>query len=113
MQPDQASQLLAAERTRLLHQLGELGASENGDLLGDLEFGESFADAAAITSERTEVLGLVDNLKRQLADVEEAIVKVKAGTYGRCEECGNEISEARLAARPMSRYCVNDQLKRG
>lgn len=113
MQPDQASQLLADERAHLLHQLGELGASENGDLVGDFEFGESFADAAAITSERTEVLGLVENLKRQLKDVEDAIAKVKEGTYGRCEECGKEISEARLTARPMSRYCVTDQLKRG
>jgi len=60
-----AKKALKSERENLVHQLGELGATESGDLKADLDFGESFADAAAVTAERTEVLGLVDSLKRQ------------------------------------------------
>ncbi len=98
---------LLEERTHLVHQLEELGAAETGDLRADLDFGGSFADAASVTAERTEVLGLVDSIKGQLDDVDEALAHIEAGTYGTCDKCGNEISPARLEARPASILCVN------
>ena len=67
-----AEKALRNERENLVHQLDELGAVESGDLKADLDFGESFADAAAVTAERTEVLGVVDSLKHQLDDVDSA-----------------------------------------
>ena len=45
---------LEEEKARLLHQLDELGATPDGDLRTDLDLGEGFADAAAITAERSE-----------------------------------------------------------
>ena len=47
-----AKEALIKERERLVHQLGELGAAETGDLRADYDFGGSFADAAAVTAER-------------------------------------------------------------
>jgi len=106
-----AAATLASERDRLLHQLNELGADESGDLTGAIDFGDAFADAGAATAERTETLGIVDNLKKQLSDVNSAIAKLDAGTYGICDRCGNDISADRLEFRPMSVLCVDCKSK--
>lgn len=104
---DNARTVLHLEREKLVRQLGELGSDENGDLRSDLDFGEGFADAAAVTSERTEVLGIVETLKHQLDDVDAAVDKLDHGTYGTCHSCGKEIGSARMEARPTSLYCVD------
>lgn len=103
----QAAATLEEERKRLVHQLGELGADESGDLTGEMDFGDAFADAGAATAERTETLGIVENLKHQLDDVNAALDKITAGTYGTCESCGKDIGAARLEFRPMSVLCVD------
>jgi RNA polymerase-binding transcription factor DksA len=86
-------------------------AAETGDLRADIDFGGSFADAAAVTAERTEVLGVVESLKAQLANVDQALGKIAAGTYGTCEDCGRPIPAARLEARPESVRCVDCKSK--
>lgn len=106
-----AEKALREEREQLVHQLQELGAAEDGGLRSDLDFGGSFADAAAVTAERTEVLGLVDSLKGQLDDVDTALAHIAAGTYGDCDNCGNEIPAARLEFRPASVLCVDCKSK--
>jgi RNA polymerase-binding transcription factor DksA len=102
-----ARELLTAERAKLVQQLADLGADENGDLRRDLDFGEGFADAAAITAERTEVIGLVESIKGQLDGVVEALSRVEDGSYGVCQRCGETIAAARLEARPASVSCVS------
>lgn len=102
---------LLEDRAHLVHQLEELGAAESGDLRSDLDFGESFADAASVTAERTEVLGLVESLKAQLDDVDAALAKIKAGTYGVCSNCGQPISADRLEFRPASVLCISCKSK--
>ncbi|MEE8491217.1 MAG: TraR/DksA family transcriptional regulator [Acidimicrobiia bacterium] len=109
---DRIRKIMSDEREKLVHQLDELGSDENGDLRPDLDFGEGFADAAAVTSERTEVLGLVETLKAQLDDVDAAVEKLDAGTYGVCESCGKKIGAARMEGRPTSRYCVDCKSRR-
>jgi RNA polymerase-binding transcription factor DksA len=44
--------------------------------------------------------------RRRLADTEDALGKVAAGDFGRCEECGVFIADVLLAAAPESRYCA-------
>ncbi len=110
---DAARRVLSEERSKLVHQLHELGATETGDLRSDLEREGAFADAAAATAERTELLGLVETLKHQVADIDAALSMLEAGTYGFCDSCGQPIDPARLEARPASRYCVNCQARRG
>jgi DnaK suppressor protein len=106
-----AEKALREQREHLVHQLAELGAAESGDLRADIDFGGSFADAAAVTAERTEVLGVVDTLKAQLVNVDRALAKIDAGTYGICEDCGKQIPAARLEARPESIRCVDCKTK--
>ncbi|MEX2419019.1 MAG: TraR/DksA C4-type zinc finger protein [Acidimicrobiia bacterium] len=98
---------LRAEREQIVHQLSELGASESGDLSHEVDFGEGFADAAAATAERTEVLGLIESLKRSVEEIDQALARLADGTYGTCANCGKEIGAARLDHRPSSIYCVD------
>ncbi|MDH3606608.1 MAG: TraR/DksA family transcriptional regulator [Acidimicrobiia bacterium] len=109
---DNARKVLLEEQAKLIKQLHELGSDENGDLRSDLDFGEGFADAAAVTSERTEVLGIVETLKHQLDDVKEAVTKLDDGSYGTCLSCGKEIGAARMEARPFSLMCVDCKTRR-
>ncbi len=102
-----AEATLQSERARLVHQLSELGADESGDLTGEMDFGDAFADAGAATAERTETMGIIDNLKNQLDDVNAALAKIARGTYGICERCGKDIGADRLEFRPMSILCVD------
>lgn len=98
---------LREEREQVVHQLSELGASESGELRDDVDFGEGFADAAAATAERTEVLGLVESLKRSLEEIDQALARIEEGTYGTCANCGKDIGSARLEFRPASIHCVD------
>ena len=44
--------------------------------------------------------------RRRLADVEDALARLAAGTFGRCEQCGSVIPDGSLAVRPEARYCA-------
>lgn len=106
-----AEQRLREERANLVHQLTELGADEEGDLRDDVEYADGFADAAAATAERTEVIGLVESLKSMLDEVDAALARVADGTYGTCADCGKDIGAARLEFRPESILCVECKAK--
>lgn len=43
--------------------------------------------------------------RRALADTEQALDRLSAGSYGRCEQCATVIPEHHLAAAPEARYC--------
>jgi RNA polymerase-binding transcription factor DksA len=90
---------LTEERDRIRDQLRELGVGGNGSL----SFDEGFADSSQVTAERGEIEALAGTLNDALKD---AITKIEAGKYGRCESCGGEISEARLEAMPAARLCI-------
>ncbi|MGD0558482.1 MAG: TraR/DksA C4-type zinc finger protein [Streptosporangiaceae bacterium] len=45
--------------------------------------------------------------RRGLADVEEALGRLSAGTFGRCEQCGSQIDTRILEALPETRYCAS------
>ncbi len=106
-----AEQSLRDERTNLVHQLKELGANEDGELRDDVDFGEGFADAAAATAERTEVMGLVESVKEMLTNVDIALERLADGSYGNCAECGRKIGQTRIEFRPESIFCVDCKAK--
>jgi DnaK suppressor protein len=92
---------LEEERDQLTTQLRDHGAEAPG-----MEFDENFADSGQVAAEQGENRALVNQLSESLADVERALAKIDAGTYGTCEHCGAEISGPRLEAMPASRYCI-------
>jgi DnaK suppressor protein len=47
--------------------------------------------------------------RKMLLDIDEALRKIGEGTYGICEECGEEISEKRLKVLPTATLCISCQ----
>jgi RNA polymerase-binding protein DksA len=58
------------------------------------------------TFEREHEMSLANNSRDLLVQVERALGRLDAGTYGRCENCGNPIPKARLQAFPRATLCV-------
>lgn len=50
--------------------------------------------------------------RETLIKIDTALIKLREGTYGICEECGDEINEKRLNILPFAIYCVDCQEKR-
>jgi len=69
--------------------------------LGDKE-DENAAEVAAYSDN----LSLESELEKQLRDVVSSLKQMENGTYGTCKYCQQEISEARLKARPTSSSCI-------
>ena len=64
-------------------------------------------EGATIAFERQQVVALLEQAQRRLADVDAALARREAGDYGRCETCGRPIGAERLAARPAARTCID------
>jgi DnaK suppressor protein len=94
---------LEAEKAQLTRRLAELGYGGSGSL----SFDHNFADSSQVTAERAEVEALAKSLQESLGEVEDALAKFDAGTYGKCESCGQDIATARLEAAPAARLCIN------
>jgi RNA polymerase-binding transcription factor DksA len=105
---------LTEERDQLLEQLSRIGRAPRAGAGGggderandELAFDEGFADSGQVTAERGEVDALATKLLEGLREVDDALAKFEAGTYGTCENCGKEIGEARLEAMPSARFCM-------
>lgn len=52
-------------------------------------------------------LRMLSTHRKALHEIDEAIRKIKEGTYGICEECGEEISEKRLSILPAATLCID------
>jgi DnaK suppressor protein len=105
---------LTAEHEHLMTQLTAIGRAPRDDVAGtpaakdggELEFDGGFADTGQVTAERGEVDALATTLLEGLHDVDDALAKFDAGTYGTCESCGGPIGENRLEAMPSARFCM-------
>lgn len=73
------------------------------------EGGEDYVDDAVTHYTREFLLSLSDLERRQVMQVEDAIVRIREGSYGECMMCGDEIEVRRLEAIPWARYCVSCQ----
>jgi RNA polymerase-binding transcription factor DksA len=93
---------LIAERDRVHEQLQHLGHDGARD-----SFDENFADIGQVTAERGEVDAIVASLLETLDDVEHALAKLEADSFGACERCSAAIAEARLEAMPTARLCIS------
>lgn len=97
--------LLEHEQSELKKELSELGFGAQGQT--GLDYDSNFADSSQVTAERGEAEALVKELRNALGDVERALEKFEAGTYGTCERCGEPIGAARLEAKPAVTTCIN------
>ncbi len=96
---------LEDERVSIEHQLTEHGVPVDGEGL-EVDSEGGFSDSAHITAERSQLITLIQGLRSHHRDVVAALAKIEDGTYGTCENCGNEIPYERLEAVPAARLCV-------
>ncbi|WP_285730136.1 TraR/DksA C4-type zinc finger protein [Nocardiopsis sp. ATB16-24] len=68
--------------------------------------GDDSADTGAKAFQREHELALAYNTRDLLAQSEEAIERMNAGTYGICRSCGQAVGKARLQAFPRATLCV-------
>ena len=91
-------------------KLGELLSEATKTVTGMTSYEETFADPtdrATLESDRNFTLRIRDRERRLIAKIKEALERIENGTYGICETCGEEISEARLKARPVTTLCID------
>lgn len=92
---------LESQRDQLAARVGELQADDLAETQD-----ENFADGGQVAAEQDEIMSLATDLRAQLNDVQHALGKLDAGTYGRCEICDEPIADERLEAMPAARYCI-------
>ncbi len=89
--------------------LGEgLGKSLPEDLAPPFEIGDEGDHADAEQTHGVSVLLSLRDKDKLLA-IDDALEKIQEGTYGECEECGEEIGAGRLKAMPLAKLCVSCQ----
>ena len=93
--------LLTLEKEKLEKELIELNDVDFG---ADIDSGEEESDE---TEELSTNISLRDGFNARLEDIDTALEKLDAGTYGICENCGNEIQNDLLEIDPESRLCKN------
>ena len=105
-----ARELLAAERVATLERLSGLerefqGIVESAGTAGTDD--EHDPEGATVAFERQHVAALIGQAREHLAQIDAAMRRLAAGSYGRCERCGQPIGAARLAARPVAASCIS------
>ena len=68
-------------------------------------------DRATQESDRTFELRIRDRERRLINKIKEALERIDDGTFGICEMCGEDISAARLKARPVTTLCIDCKIE--
>jgi DnaK suppressor protein len=112
MNTEPYKQKLLAEKATLEGELGSLGTQdaetkvwqatspEEGE---QTDFREEVADRLEEDNSRAATM---EPLRTRLTEVEAALARIEAGTYGVCEKGGETIEESRLEANPAARTCM-------
>ena len=101
---------LEGERATYLRQAESLQAE--ADSLtedrepGDVQFDEESGEGDTLAVERERDLALSAQARAAIEQIDLAVAKIQAGTYGVCETCGRPIPEERLEALPHAALCV-------
>ena len=102
MLQERKKKILAELRDQVYEKLGKEYRSE-------FERGMDSGDVSFVDLLQSVGIKLVDIHQEELIKMDAAERKLRDGTYGICEECGNEISEERLAAIPYAVRCLEDE----
>lgn len=110
-----ARELLAADRAEtqariasLSRDLDSVVAAATGSNLDD----EHDPEGSTIAFEREQLAALRTQAQDHLAEVDAALGRLDAGSYGQCQRCGQAIAAERLAALPAVRWCVTCAARR-
>ncbi len=98
----------------LTKQLEDLLHEAEKTLSGMTDTKETFpdpTDRAALEADRNFMLRIRDRERKLILKIKDALKRIEQGEYGYCEVCGEEISEERLKARPVTTLCIECKRK--
>jgi DnaK suppressor protein len=101
-------------RELLNQRLNELLTEANKTVSGMTDQRENFpdpTDRATLESDRNFTLRIRDRERKLIGKINEALERIDLGTFGICESCGEDISEQRLKARPVTTLCIDCKKK--
>ncbi|MBW7865922.1 MAG: TraR/DksA C4-type zinc finger protein [Candidatus Hydrogenedentes bacterium] len=102
--------LLLEERDKLtgsIRSIEHASRTESGrDNGGDLT---SYAEKGTDSFEMETALNIASGESERLMDINDALQRIKSGTYGVCEGSGKSIPKKRLEVFPAARYCIEYQ----
>ncbi|MSP57125.1 MAG: RNA polymerase-binding protein DksA [Myxococcales bacterium] len=97
-------------RNLLNSRLASLFAQAEGGMVELVEEKENLPDSIDLASSETDRdfnLRMRDRERKLIYKLKEAIARCEDGSYGECEICGEEVSEGRLMARPVTTHCID------
>ncbi|MDP9269330.1 MAG: TraR/DksA family transcriptional regulator [Acidobacteriota bacterium] len=97
------------ERQQELRRIVSRNVQDGRD--ADLESAQDIADKAANSYTKEFLFSQSNNERQLLAQVEEALARIREGTFGECANCGKEMNPKRLEAVPWAKYCIECQEK--
>jgi DnaK suppressor protein len=104
---------LAKKKEEILKEAKEaIGGHFDGERRIMVETALDDGDWSIVDLEEDVDMAILERHKDNLNKIEEAVRKLEEGTYGICEECGQEISEKRLNALPFAIYCIDCQQRK-
>lgn len=106
---EQARSRLEAEREQTLGRLASLTEDFDSVVAASRDSNaddEHDPEGATIAFERSQIGSLVKQVRGHLEEIDAALGRLAAGTYGVCEACGAPIGDGRLEALPAARTCI-------
>ncbi len=109
---DKFEKLLLAKRHQVIEEFGLLKSASMDTTIkektGDLSsYSYHMADQGTDAMEREKTFYFASKSGRLLYHIDQALRRVRSKTYGKCEECGEQINRERLEAVPHARLCIN------
>ena len=100
-------------RSLLISQLPQHNEHIRDDQAAALELSDDgvkdSSDLAVMDVNKELALRLGERESQMVADIDQALLRIKEGSYGICARCGKPIDERRLEAMPTARYCADHQ----
>lgn len=69
-------------------------------------FGKRVGEGTTEAVERLSTTAAARSISASISDIDRALEKIAAGSYGLCDACGRSIGEDRLEALPAAWLCV-------
>lgn len=95
---EQAAERLDSVSTELEGLLHDRSVSNDDD--------EHDPEGAPLSTEWSRLTGLAEGVRAKLQQVDDALARLDAGTFGVCVSCGKPIPAGRLEVRPFADHCV-------
>jgi DnaK suppressor protein len=95
----------------MLEEAQEKGDATLEDLTDNNEVCADPADRATMESDRAFTLRIRDRERRLIKKIRQALDRIEDGSFGVCEDCGEQIGVPRLKARPVTKLCINCKSK--